>query len=236
MDPITSFRPQNQSMAADATRVHVNMPLAQEKHAPASTQLPFVNANLHETWKNVAAPSPAPADATRVASHPRAEKVVPRPREQYIQQATTRMDEAEPIPDENLGQENINHTAELDPFAAGVNGYHDMSLGGKPDWQRIGPSPLEVSASLAQPTLFGAYYAQKSVREAVHEPTALNIGLAALGTGSLLLGSAGHLPNLPSGMHAAVEGAEKVHGAMNAFELGGGVENLKETLHGGEGE
>jgi hypothetical protein len=82
-------------------------------------------------------------------------------------------------------QESTNAIANLDPFAAQVNG---MWRGPDGDWTKIGPGPLEATAQYAfagtvAGRLLGAAGAAKSVATAVTDPTAGNIATAAVTVG-----------------------------------------------------
>jgi hypothetical protein len=83
-----------------------------------------------------------------------------------------------------------NAMANLDPFAAQVNG-HWQSPGG--NWVKVGPSPLEATAQYmfagsVPGRVLGALGATQSVLHAVQEPTAGNVAGAVLAVG--LTGSA----------------------------------------------
>lgn len=95
-----------------------------------------------------------------------------------------------------------NAMANLDPFAAQVNG-HWQSPGG--DWVKVGPGPLEGTAHLAfagsvPGRIFGVVGATQSVLHAVEEPTAGNVASAVLAvglTGSAEWAKAVHAPVKP---------------------------------------
>jgi hypothetical protein len=95
-----------------------------------------------------------------------------------------------------------NGIANLDPFAAQVNG-HWQSPGG--DWVKVGPGPLEGAAHLSfagsvPGRVFGAVGATQSVLHAVEEPTAGNVAGAVLAvglTGSAEWAKAVHAPVKP---------------------------------------
>lgn len=212
-------------MVADATRVQ--LPPMQPRPAHISTN--FANASLHQGWHDVSATA-MPADKTRVAPpHPHAATAPPRPAQTFIRAADDgAIGRAQENETRRQAQENINHTASLDPFAAQVNGYHDFGQSGNADWQKIGASPLEYTATMAQPELFGAINSARGIHEAVKDPSALNVGLAAVGAGSFALGASARLPGISHGFAHLAEGAEKVHGAMNILETGGTLGRIKE--------
>ena len=188
------------------------------------------------------------ADATRVAlptAHPHESRVpgvgikqldLPPHRETYIGPADPHSASRHDVEAGERYEANIDGVCSLDPFAAEVNGMRNFGTQAQPHWQRIGPSPLEYAASMAQPPVFGVINAAKGVAEAVHDPSAVNVATAALGSGSLLLGSMTRVSGLPHGLHRVAEGAERVHQGLEFAETGGTVENLKKALGGEHAE
>ncbi len=82
-------------------------------------------------------------------------------------------------------QSSIDRQCALDPFAARVNGMWQSPSG---HWTKVGPSPLEVVAQTGFAAsvpgrVYGAVTAGKAVYTAIDDPTAGNIGTAALKVG-----------------------------------------------------
>lgn len=82
-------------------------------------------------------------------------------------------------------QASIDRQSNLDPFAARVNGMWQSPSG---RWERVGPSPLEVASQTAfvasaPGRIYSAVTAGKAVYTAIDDPTAGNIGTAALKVG-----------------------------------------------------
>lgn len=178
------------------------------------------------------APRTAVADATRVAPRPQPETrkpQLPAPQQTYIRSA-------DPADFERARraarvQQHVNTVCGLDPFAAQVNGMRDVSLNGKPNWQRVGASPLEYAVNLTHPTAFGLVHTARGVAEAIHEPNAVNVTTAAVGVATLGLGGLTRLGGLPHGIHAVAEGAERAHMGLNLVEAGGSLDRIKQSLH-----
>lgn len=187
--------------------------------------------------------TPVPADATRVAlpTVNRKESTLPGvgikqpnlpPRhETYIGPADPNAMSRAEADAHRRSQESVDAMCTLDPFAAQVNGMRNFGNQARPHWQRIGPSPLEYAASMAQPKVLTLFNVARGVAEAVHEPNAVNVTAAAIGAGSMLLGGMANVKGLPSGLHQVAEGAERVHQGFSFAETGGAVENLRKTFH-----
>ena len=145
----------------------------------------------------------AKADKTRVAIQPKPLKTekkaeIPVPRQTYLSQAPQRDPVQEAIQrkqqkyreiQEKL-QNNRNMICSMDPVAAQINGNHDFGVGGKPNWQKIGPNPLEGAGMIYATTnpVTSKILTGMAIGNAVNDPTPYNVasaGLAVLGTANL---------------------------------------------------
>lgn len=145
----------------------------------------------------------AKADKTRVVIQPKPQKTekkpeLPMPRQTYLSQAPPRDPVQEALQkkqqkyremQERL-QNNRNMICSMDPVAAQINGNFDFGSPGKPDWQKIGPNPLEGAGMIYATTnpVTSKILAGMAVKDAITDPTPYTVastGLAVLGTANL---------------------------------------------------
>jgi len=134
-----------------------------------------------------------PADATSVALRPRVEKPQARypgpqglpqdyspPRHELRSASPEDFRNARIRQREHENQQRLNGLCQVDPFAAQVNGYHQM--GG--DWHKVGPNPLEGAAMLAPlPKAVTYGLGVFNTYKAIKDPTFTNVLGATLSLG-----------------------------------------------------
>lgn len=143
---------------------------------------------------------------------------LPAPRQHFIGPVTSTPAQRRAAEARWKAQEATNRIAQLDPFAARVNGMMNMGTDRHPSWQKIGPSPLEVVATNFGPggQVVGAYLTTKHVIHAVEHPTVGSVGMAVVGVVGTVAGVKhphGH------GLGAKVmHGSHQAHQGMQAYE------------------
>ena len=202
-------------MAQDNTRVVRHIPTFEENQARSRS---YLNPMAKEL-----ANMPAPRQ-TYLSQAPNYT-----PAERRQMEANTRRIEAQ-----EQAQRNINGMAQLDPFAAGVNGYHNMGTDRNPDWQKVSPSPLEFVATNfgAGGKIVGAVLTTQHVVHAVEHPSIATIGEATV---SVLGTVAGVKHPHGSGVVArTLRGAHTVHQGSQLLETTGVRKQLTKAGGGGE--
>ncbi len=189
----------------DNTRVAIQ-PRIQKKPSPTPSNIKLNPSDIKRTEeKDFIKPAfnEAKADKTRVSIQPKPVKTekkpdIPMPRQTYLSQAPQRDPVQEALQrkqqkyrelQEKL-QNNRNMICSMDPVAAQINGNYDFGVGGKSDWQKIGPNPLE-GAGMIYATInpvTSKILAGMAVKDAITDPTPYTVasaGLAVLGTANL---------------------------------------------------
>lgn len=190
----------------DNTRVAVQPGLDKKPLTPP-TNVKLNQSDLKKTGgKDFIKPAgftEAKADKTRVAIQPKPLKTekkpdFPAPRQTFLSQAPQRDPAQEALQrkqqkyreiQEKL-QNNRNMICSLDPVAAQINGNFDFGVGGKSNWQKIGPSPLEGTAMIYATTnpITSKILTGMAVGNAINDPTPYNVasaGMAVLGSANL---------------------------------------------------